>query len=129
MSGIYVAGYVGMLAFFYAVLGLVTRRMGGSAEQRTADLLLRLRGEGWALFHHLVFSQGEWEVDVDHVLVGSNRILAIETKWTAWPHKVHESGQRIQGVSESWTNAAKRSAGMSTPCYRVRDWRSMSRRL
>ena len=107
--GVYVAGYGGMVSFFYSVLGLVGRRMGGSAERDTARHLMRLRGTDWCVFNHLLFAVGDGRFDVDHVLTSSNRVLAIETKWTAWPHDLHADGHLL-GLSRSWTEAAKRSA-------------------
>lgn len=110
-AGAYTAGYAGMLAFFYSVLGLVNRRMGGTAERDTADRLLRIKGDDWYLFNHLLFPYGDGDVDVDHVFASHSRILAIETKWTAWPHKARDDG-RLQGLSPSWLDAAKRSASL-----------------
>jgi hypothetical protein len=73
---------VGLLPFFFSYFlvsqGIAQRRMGGDAEEWTAEELEALDRRVWRVFHDVPVRYG----NVDHVAVGPGRVYAIETKWT-----------------------------------------------
>ena len=83
--------------------GTVARQMGIDAETWTATELRRLRRKRWYLLNGLRFERE----DVDHVLIGHGRVLAIESKWssTAWnlpgaDPRVDDAAMQVRRVAE-----------------------------
>lgn len=65
-----------IVAYTFATEGAGQRSLGGEAERWTSTELRKL-DPSWKVFDHLPFADG----DVDHVVVGPNVVLAVETKW------------------------------------------------
>lgn len=61
--------------------GAAYAELGEAGEQMTSTELARLRRSGWRFVNHLQFRVG----DIDHVAVGPDGVVVIETKWTSMP--------------------------------------------
>jgi hypothetical protein len=72
--------FIGIVFYLMALSGAVLPRMGGSAEQWTAQALRKL-GDRWTVLHDVEF----FDSNVDHVAIGPDFVVAIETKWTSYP--------------------------------------------
>lgn len=59
--------------------GMIPKMAGIQAEERTAEEIRQLRGEGWRLVNHVMLDKA----DIDHVALGPGGYLAIETKYRA----------------------------------------------
>jgi hypothetical protein len=75
--GVFIASIPLLLLQVDVTFGIATREMGHAAEQWTAAALRRLRLRGWRLLHDVRFAG----LNVDHVAVGPDRIVVVETKW------------------------------------------------
>jgi len=68
--------------------GGVSWLVGAQAERWTDDILRGL-GPPWKIVHNVEFVAGDppdtWTVDVDHIAVGPDRVLVIETKYSSDP--------------------------------------------
>lgn len=84
--------------------GTAAKQMGVDAETWTAAELRRLRRSGWTALHGFPLDWG----DVDHVLVGNGRVLALETKWSATPWDLDGSDPRIAGAVDQVLRGAER---------------------
>ncbi len=81
-AGAFFAAAVGYLAHWVSVAsGSTGSAMGQVAEQWTATELRRLRRRGWKYLNSVMFRR--W--DVDHIAVGPNGVIVIETKWRSDP--------------------------------------------
>ena len=77
----FMIGVLGLFAMVFLVgTGVAHRWMGANAEQWTAELFDDLDGGRWFVAHDVGFEA----MNIDHVLVGPQRIYAVETKWTTW---------------------------------------------
>jgi len=64
-----------------AIRNLDHYRLGLEGERQTAQALQPLLGEGYELFHDLEFKGADGKAfNIDHVLLGPNGVVAIETK-------------------------------------------------
>ena len=72
------------------------------AERWTDQELKALRRRGWPVVNHLSFKQG----DIDHVAIGPDGLIVVETKWTA-------SSIKVDG-SDRWLEDAVRQARRNT---------------
>jgi hypothetical protein len=113
MAGVFFTAWLALLAHFFTVLGTVTRRMGGTAEQETAKVLLRLDRRHYVVINHLLAG----EYDIDHVVASGGHLLVVETKWTTSPMSAMPNGH-LKGLNVSWVRQVDRSArwvkGMAT---------------
>ncbi len=81
-AGAFFAATVGYVAHWVSVAsGSTSAAMGQAAEEWTATELKRLRRHGWKHINNVMFRQ--W--DVDHIAVGPNGVIVIETKWRSDP--------------------------------------------
>lgn len=80
MAGITLSCIPLLQAHVRGVAGSEFRLMGPEAEQWTAKEL-RALNDTWRTFHNVGFDG----VDVDHVVVSTSCMLALETKWSADP--------------------------------------------
>jgi hypothetical protein len=91
----------------YVVLmndGSYTWRRGADAEELTAELLEK-ELPGWSAFHGICLVSG----DIDHVLVGSGGVIAVETKWTAQEFEGrHGKHQRYRAALQQAQLSARR---------------------
>lgn len=94
--GAYVATVLGWL-YHWAVLGsgAATVTMGQEAEVWTDQELARL-GQRWRIINHVVFRKG----DIDHVAVGPDGVIVIETKWTSSAVKLDGRDEWLRGAFE-----------------------------
>lgn len=77
-AGVFVTAAIGYIAHWVSVAsGSTMATMGQAAEEWTSTELRRLRRHGWRTINSVMFRQ--W--DVDHVAVGPNGVIVIETKW------------------------------------------------
>ena len=76
-SGI-VAVVGGAAVMVLMLSGTAATAMGATAEQWTASELRPLRKHGWVVVNHLLLRRH----DIDHVLVGPNGVVAVESKWS-----------------------------------------------
>nr|WP_274387702.1 nuclease-related domain-containing protein [Salsipaludibacter albus] len=77
--GVWIAVAVWWLHYFLAWTGFRHRQMGLSAEAETGRILGRL-GNDWHVVANLLIDD---RYDIDHVVIGSDRVYACETKWTS----------------------------------------------
>ena len=84
--------------------GTVAKQMGVDAEEWTATELRRLRRRGWDPLHGFLIDKG----DVDHLLVGHGRILALETKWSADPWELVRPEERVVAAAAQVRHGADR---------------------
>jgi hypothetical protein len=70
----------GLAVMVNQMTGTASLDMGALAETWTASELRPLRRNGWRIANHLLLRFG----DIDHLLVGPNGVLIIETKWSAY---------------------------------------------
>jgi hypothetical protein len=88
--GFLIAGFLGTIWYFVVTLsGGADWLTGARAERWTAKELSKL-GSDWHQFSNVPFAEGRfgnagWEVDVDHVVVGSYGVLVVETKYCSSP--------------------------------------------
>lgn len=74
------------------VTGTAPIMMGDQAEQWTASELRKLGRHGWRLINRVLLRKN---ADIDHVLIGSGGMLAVETKWCAtWDSAYGRTRQR-----------------------------------
>ena len=99
--GLTVAGYGSLIATLFAVTGTTHRRMGGSAEEWTSSELRKL-GSSWRVFDRVEFRKH----DVDHVAVGSDKVLVVETKWSS----LELDPQRPDRILSGWVADAQDGA-------------------
>jgi hypothetical protein len=67
------------------ILRARTERLGFLGECATAEALISLRMEGWAVFHDLPLAVNGSGFNIDHVAVSPTGIFAIETKTYSKP--------------------------------------------
>jgi hypothetical protein len=104
---------VGVLAFGGVKIFRITKRLrnirlGFEAETAIGQELNLLMKDGFSVFHDL---PGEKDFNIDHVLVGSTGVFAVETKGRAKPlrredaetHRIRYDGRRLEfpGWSET----------------------------
>jgi len=88
--GFLIAGFLGTIWYLVVTLsGGADWITGARAERWTAKELSRL-GPGWHQLSNVPFAEGgfgdaSWEVDVDHVVVGSYGVLVVESKYCSSP--------------------------------------------
>ena len=83
--GFLMAGFLGVMWYLAVTLsGAGDWLTGARAERWTAKELTSL-GQGWYHFSNLPFLEGfgadQWEVDIDHVVVGPYGVLVVESKY------------------------------------------------
>lgn len=95
-AGAFIAAMGGAL-YHWAVLasGAAGTSMGQAAEEWTSSDLRRLRRRGWQTLDHLILRP---PADIDHVAIGPDGVLVIETKW--------RSIRTDLGRPSSWLNDA-----------------------
>jgi hypothetical protein len=121
LGGVYITAYIALVHYSFAFHGLHYRMAGADAETWTSQSLGRLRG--WWVIDRVEFEN----FDVDHVAVGTSRVLAVETKWTAKPLTVSATGVFGMGfdpVAQAKERAEKlarllKSRGDTTPVVPV----------
>jgi hypothetical protein len=90
LLGFLIAGFLGTIWYLAVTLsGGADWITGARAERWTAKELSRL-GPDWHLLSDVPFAEGGfgdagWEVDVDHVVVGSYGVLFVESKYCSSP--------------------------------------------
>ena len=109
LVGLIAAGWLSWLWNYTAVAsGAAASSMGEAAEQWTDQELRVLRSAGWRVVNHISLKFG----DVDHVAIGPDGLLVLETKWRSndcsvsppdsWmvdaAHSTHDETRRIRGV-------------------------------
>jgi hypothetical protein len=87
--------------------GAATPLMGLDGENSTADVLRRLRREGWMLVNGIKIKR---QADIDHVLIGPGGVIVVESKWShyKWPigdkHQTFMSGTLSGAVAQVHRN-------------------------
>ena len=110
--GFLIAGFLGTIWYLAVTLsGGADWITGARAERWTAKELSRL-GPDWHQFSDVPFTEGgfgdaRWEVDVDHVVVGSYGVLVVESKYCSSPidlgstHLNKRVGDAVRQASEN----------------------------
>lgn len=81
------AAAVSALAYFILALdGAEGARMGAEAERWSSSALRRLGRSRWRVVDSVPFEMG----DVDHVAIGPDGVIAVETKYTSSPSEVRD---------------------------------------
>lgn len=94
-AGLFLAGILGAVAHWVSIAsGSAQASMGQAAEEWTATELRRLHRRGWRTVNHVMFRT--W--DVDHIAVGSDGVIVLETKW--------RSGRIDLDDPDGWLEAA-----------------------
>lgn len=102
--GVYLIGLVGYGWWFYRQMK--ERRnclLGYLGERAVAEELQKLEAEGFQIFHDVPFGDKKKSFNIDHVVVGSTGIFAIETKTRRKgkaregfkDYEVHFNGQKL----------------------------------
>jgi hypothetical protein len=73
------------------VTGTAQMSMGATAEQWTVSELRPLRKAGWQIINHVALRP--W--DIDHVVIGPGRVIAVETKWSSRGWSVDAPDERL----------------------------------
>lgn len=76
--------------------GSVNATMGATAEQWTSTELWRLRRHGWRTINRLVFRKG----DIDHIAVGPEGVIVVETKWRSAKLAVEDHDQWLAAAAK-----------------------------
>ena len=93
-------GWVAYLVL--ALSGTVPAGMGATAETWTASELRRLRKHGWFVVNGLPL-EGR---DIDHVIIGPNGIVVLESKWSAYGWQIDRPSQELmEAVEQGVANA------------------------
>ncbi len=96
-AGVFLAATVGYLAHWVSVAsGSTSAAMGQAAEEWTATELRRLRRRGWKHVNSVMFRQ--W--DIDHIAVGPNGVIVIETKWRSDPIDLTDPDQWLLDAAD-----------------------------
>lgn len=103
--GLFVTGLAAMPFWVLAANGLMQKGMGADAEEWTAERLGKLDPRRWWAVHGLVFDR----MDVDHVLVGSRHVFAIETKWCSYTAALD---RRLPGAIRQAQIGARKTAAL-----------------
>lgn len=86
------------------VTGTAPMSMGAAAEQWTASELRPLRKRGWRVVNHFSLRAHR---DIDHVLIGSPGIVAVETKWSARDWSLDPPDERVLAAAHQVRSNAK----------------------
>lgn len=89
--------------YWFAIDGSIARRMGGSAEEWTSEELNKLDRRTWKIIDDVAFA----DFNVDHVVVGPELVLSLETKWSSSPVRLDRRGW----VHRSHLGQSKSAAG------------------
>lgn len=82
LAGVFLTAIGGFTAHWVSIAsGSSTASMGQAAEEWTATELRRLRRKGWKTVNHVTFRK--W--DIDHIAVGPDGVIVVETKWRSKP--------------------------------------------
>ncbi len=92
VGAISVATFAMLAMMITLTTGTAYRSMGATAETWTASELRPLRRHGWRIVNHLVLGRS----DIDHVLLGSGGVLAVETKWSASPWVLEPPSPKVR---------------------------------
>lgn len=94
-AGLSLAATIGVLIHWVSIAsGASQATMGQVAEEWTATELRRLRRKGWRTVNNVMFRT--W--DVDHIAVGPDGVIVVETKW--------RSGEVDLDDPDNWLTAA-----------------------
>jgi len=107
LGGTVVSGAWVDVLFVVALSGAATTFMGAVGESWTAQDLRWLSRKGWYLVNGFKLHD-EW--DIDHVLVGPNGVLSIESKWSGDPWPLRDGDRFMQNRRESAASQARRNA-------------------
>lgn len=100
-SGGFVVGLAWMVSWFLDMDNSFFRRRGAWAEQWTRKALLKNVPKGWACIDDILLGSG----NVDHILVGPDLVLVVETKWKS---TFRGRQARINGTDLGWDVGACR---------------------
>ncbi len=104
--GLWVAVGVWLTDHFVAWTGFRHRQMGLSAELETGRILDRL-GSSWQVEPNVMIDD---RYDIDHVVVGPEKVYAVETKWTSTRPEVEGWMSRVaRGRAEGLQRALARA--------------------
>lgn len=93
------------------ILNARTSYLGFLGECAVAEALAPMSGQGWRVFHDFVIETDKYTFNIDHIVVGSSGVFAIETK--TFSKQREEQGRvddkaRIEGESIILPNGDKR---------------------
>ena len=89
LSGVAITASVGVPTYVLAIsTGAAPRSMGAFAEQETSAALRKGLPKPWRTFDRVAL-KGR---DIDHLVVGPGRALAVETKWSGDPWDLEDLG-------------------------------------
>jgi hypothetical protein len=84
-------------------------RAGVAGEQRTAGILAGLERRGYRVLHALPLSPRK---DLDHLLIGSGGIFAVNTKATTYEVALRSGEAYSDGYRQNWVESIGRDAGV-----------------
>lgn len=109
--GAYVAAMVAWMYHWMVIAsGAASITMGQEGEIWTDQELGRL-GSDWRIINHVMFRQG----DIDHVAIGPDGVIVIETKWTSSP-------VRLDGRDRWLGRAFGQAADIASDVRKVLGW-------
>jgi hypothetical protein len=82
------AGFAMLYHWCVIASGATAGTMGHAAEEWTDSELRRLSSKGWRHVNHLIIKAGSG--DIDHVAVGPDGVIVVETKWRSHEEDVDE---------------------------------------
>jgi hypothetical protein len=93
LAGVFLTSIWGFAAHWVSIAsGSSTASMGQAAEEWTATELRRLRRKGWRTVNHVTFRK--W--DIDHIAIGPDGVIVVETKWRADPLDLEDSDDFLE---------------------------------
>lgn len=92
-----------MYAYHWCMIasGASQSMMGEQGEIRTDQELRSLRKRGWRVVNHLTLKHG----DIDHIAIGPDGLMVIESKWTSSPMRLDGTDRWVDG----WADQTKRN--------------------
>lgn len=104
-------------AYHWCVIasGAAGSQMGATAEQWTDMELRRLRRSGWRIVNHVVLRRR----DIDHIAIGPDGVIVVETKWTS-------SKVRLDGSDRWLGDAVSQVRENANDIRRVLGWNSFT---
>jgi hypothetical protein len=104
-------------AYHWCVIasGAAGSRMGATAEQWTDMELRRLRRSGWRIVNHVVLRRR----DIDHIAIGPDGVIVVETKWTS-------SKVRLDGSDRWLADAVAQVRENANDIRKVLGWNSFT---
>lgn len=108
-AGVFLAANIAA-TYHWVVLasGAAGVSMGQAAEEWTSSELRRLKARGWRTVDHLILRPPG---DIDHVAVGPDGVLVVETKWTSMRTDLSQHTEWLDAATRQVRKSERELAG------------------